>query len=207
MHASKNEAKAAQVAKLAELNAKHRKGIKEPKRVSFQEYAEFYMQGRRPGESNELARTSWMNYQSCLRRSLIPAFGKKYVDTITTLTIRQWWQSREPTQGRQAEYYLLRLILQQAAEDGLIDQAPARIRGSGADMSKRRPTITMSQVGDLFENADSIQTKGLIMLLTGSGMRIGEALALDWRDIEMHTGRITSESRPPASPSTSKSMP
>lgn len=191
VHATKSDAKAAQVAKLAELNAKHRKGIKESKRITFGDYADLYMQGRRPGEAAGLARTSRGVYQSCLRRSLIPAFGKKFLDQITTLSIRQWWQSKEPTQGRQSEFYLLRQILQQATEDGLIDQNPAKIKGSGADMSKRRPTLTAGQVGDLCEKAESLQTKALIILLAGSGMRIGEALALDWSDIEMLSGRVS----------------
>lgn len=90
-------------------------------------------------------------------------------------------------------YRLLRGILNDAVEDGLLLRNPCTIRGAGVERSPERPVANISEVYAL---ADSIEDRYRLMVLLGTfcGLRLGELLALRRDRIDvLHRRVIVSE--------------
>ena len=87
------------------------------------------------------------------------------------------------TQAAQA-YRLLRAVLSQAVEDGLIDRNPAHVRGAGVTHPAERHPLTPAEVAAL---ADAIapHVRAAVLLAAYSGLRPGEVFALRRRDFSL----------------------
>jgi integrase len=81
-------------------------------------------------------------------------------------------------------------ILEVAVEYGLIASNPATGRRRRLKASKpSRPWVEPEQLVAFLDAADGVG-RVLLAILAGAGLRIGEALALRWRDIDTGTGSI-----------------
>ena len=89
-----------------------------------------------------------------------------------------------------AIYTVVRQALDTAVRDGLIRRNPAA--------AVKRPTVkrsearylTPEEAGRLLEVAKGDRLYPLLVLLLGSGLRRGEALALHWRDVDLAAGHM-----------------
>lgn len=87
-------------------------------------------------------------------------------------------------------YTVCRAMLDIAVRDGLVRRNVAA--------AVKRPTIkrqearylTAEEVGRLLEAAKGERLQPLIVLMLGTGLRRGEALALHWRDIDLAAGHV-----------------
>ena len=86
---------------------------------------------------------------------------------------------------------LLAQILDVAIEYELIDGAnPARGRRRRVKVAKpQRTWVEPEQLLALLEAADTYH-RPILATLAGAGLRVGEALALDWRDVNLATGTL-----------------
>jgi integrase len=83
-----------------------------------------------------------------------------------------------------------RALLDIAVRDGLVRRNVAA--------AVKRPTLkrnearylTAVEVGRLLEAARGDRLQPLIMLMLGTGLRRGEALALHWRDVDLAAGHV-----------------
>lgn len=81
-------------------------------------------------------------------------------------------------------------ILETAVEYGLISSNPATGRRRRLKTSKpARPWVEPEQFMALIEATAGVG-RALVSLLAGAGLRIGEALALRWQDVDLGTGTI-----------------
>ena len=81
-------------------------------------------------------------------------------------------------------YRLLRTVLNQAVEDGLIDHNPARVRGAGTSHAPERKPLTPAEVSALAA-AMPPHLRAAALLAAYSGLRPGEVFALRRRDIDL----------------------
>jgi integrase len=87
-------------------------------------------------------------------------------------------------------YTVARAVLDIAVRDGLVRRNVAA--------AVKRPTIkrqearylTPMEVGRLLEAAKGDRLQPLIVLMLGTGLRRGEALALHWRDVDLSAGHV-----------------
>jgi integrase len=86
-------------------------------------------------------------------------------------------------------YRLLRTILNDAVEDGLLVRNPCTIRGAGVERSPERRSASVAQV---YELADAIEPRYRLMVLlaTFCGLRLGELLALRRETVNLLHRRI-----------------
>jgi integrase len=85
---------------------------------------------------------------------------------------------------------VVRQALETAVRDGLVRRNPAA--------AVKRPTVkrsearylTPGEAGQLLEAAKGDRLYPLLVLLLGSGLRRGEALALHWRDVDLTAGHM-----------------
>lgn len=141
------------------------------------------------------------NYQSCFKHHVKPALGRKRLDQIGRVEVKNFIGKlkEKGLSGGRIEYIMLTLssILNNAIDDGLISSNPcARTRKYYDRRKKSINPLSASEAEDLLgktytELSNLFYT--LFLLLIRSGIRIGEALALEWDDIDfkMRTAKIT----------------
>lgn len=137
-----------------------------------------------------------------LNRHIMPTLGNMKVDKITASDIQMLI-------NRLSKYYVnytavrsvIRKILQQGVLLGLIDYNPARdiiLPRKQPNAKKKVKFIDPSDLKSFLEHLESSQHKRynlyfdavLYQLLLSTGLRIGEACALDWGDIDLENGTI-----------------
>lgn len=156
-------------------------------REPFTKFAERALNARR----GAIQRSTFHRYNRVMQTYLVPYFGKRAMADITVHHVEEWWASLEytPNQRRQA-YFLLSRTMKKAVADGVIETNPVHIEASSRDYSKKRPTFTVADVKMmLLVNADP-QMGAALWLLMGTGMRVGEMLALNWEDVLIGEGVI-----------------
>jgi integrase len=106
--------------------------------------------------------------------------------------VRRWYSTvlsdDRPTQRKHA-YALLRSILREAEEEGLIERNPCRIRNAGRVRHTR--DIEPASPAELNRLLDLPPRPGLPVLLAGwCGLRAGEVLGLRRRDLDLTGGVV-----------------
>lgn len=149
----------------------------------FDLFAETWLHMRRPGQPDGYSPGGYYRQQKRLA-IIIQTFGDHYIEDITAAEVRDWWNgySHAPC-ARRDIYGLMKQILAVALDDEIIVRTPCRIKGASKAMAKPRPTFTEVDIATLYFQTESIRDRALLTLLSGTAMRIGEAVALDWEDI------------------------
>ncbi|MFF7735519.1 tyrosine-type recombinase/integrase [Streptomyces sp. NPDC007984] len=130
--------------------------------VNFEKYALRWV------EERGLAPTTLDRYDGLLHLHILPAFGGKNLDEITSPSVRTWRAERLKATGATTvakSYRLLKAILQTAVDDDLLRSNPCRIKGAGKEEADERPTATIAQVFDL---ADAMGPRWRLMVLLGA---------------------------------------
>lgn len=89
---------------------------------------------------------------------------------------------------RRAIHTTIKQALASAVMDGLLPNNPLDAVKSPRETTPTRRFLTPEQVRSLLESADATQTPqtvALVTLIAATGLRIGEALALRWEDIDL----------------------
>lgn len=129
-----------------------------------------------------------------MRLHITLALGQCRFEALNTATIRAWHaqmlRKGKPGPVTVAKAYrLLRTILNAAVEDGLLIRNPCTIKGASVERSPERPIATIEQV---YQLADAIEPRyrGMVLLATFCGLRLGELLALRRGRIDLERGRV-----------------
>jgi integrase len=146
-------------------------------KVRLAEYANWWLENR-----PELRPRTRELYDGLLRLHIGPYLGECRFGSLTTAEVRAW-HAQLLMKGKTGPvtvakaYRLLRCILNDAVEDGLMVRNPCTLRGAGVERSPERPIATIAQV---YELADVIDERYRLMVLLGTfcGLRLGELLAL-----------------------------
>lgn len=132
-------------------------------------------------------------------KELNKTFGKLSVSEITTRNCEDWMASRGT--GIAASTFnkdalVLRAIFDYAHRDGLILDNPARVvkRKKVVDKeivipTREEYTKLLEEIGKLDERAR--ESAKLVQLLALSGMRLGEATRIVWREVDFERGQFT----------------
>jgi len=115
---------------------------------------------------------------SDLQPGQIRALGTALLDTgYATATVNQC-------------LVILKMALRDAEADGLIDRSPgAHVRPPRINQEERR-WLSSSQVRAFLRSSTESEWYALWMLLLDTGMRIGEATALRWSEVDSDAGTI-----------------
>lgn len=159
---------------------------------SFDEFAADWLAGRR----YELRPRTVDDYEWALDYHLLPFFGELTLDEITVIEVDRY-KARKLREGRlggaqiNKTLKLLAQILDVAIEYELIERAnPARGRRRRVKVEKpQRTWVEPEQLMALVEASDTY-LRPVVATLAGAGLRIGEALALDWKDVNLAVGTL-----------------
>lgn len=158
---------------------------------TFHEYAEEWLARKEP----DLRPGTLADYRWALEHHLLGYFGSLTLDAITPSKVKEYGavKLREKKIGpNQINKTLTRLtsILEEAVDDGLIEQNNAagkrrRVKATEPQRSRLEP----EQLPSLVEAADGYM-RPVLAVLAGCGLRVGEAVALDWRDVNFGAATI-----------------
>jgi integrase len=168
---------------------------------TFHEFASEWLDGLR---HEGLSGATLQDYTWQLCNHMLPFFAKHRLSEITIAEVDRYRQEkvREETISA-ASITRLAQILEVAVERELIDRNPAR--GKRRRLKERRPERTwldrVEQIAALLEAGGELDAEARIdrratprrvflATLTLAGLRIGEALALRWTDVDLPAGRL-----------------
>jgi integrase len=169
---------------------------------TFHEFASDWLARRAP----ELRPRTVQDYSWSLELHLLPFFAAHRLSAITIEEVDRY-RALKVAQGvlgaTAINKTLTRLaqILGDAVEYGRLPSNPAsgRRRRLKAPKPRRAYLDTAEQIDALLNGASELDERGrgrpyrrtLLCVLIFAGLRIGEALALRWRDVDLATGRLT----------------
>lgn len=172
---------------------------------SFHGFASEWFEGIR---NEGLAANTLLDYEWQLTKHLLPFFAGHNLDEITIAEVDRYRQAKVREGALSATsinrtIQRLAQVLEVAVERELIERNTAR--GKRRRLKPRKPTRTTldraEQIEALLLGARAVDANArvdqrttpratLLSILVFSGLRIGEALALRWRDIDLAAGRM-----------------
>jgi integrase len=139
--------------------------------------------------------TTQDNYAIIARTHLVPApFGAITLDKLrpsnveALLTIKR--QAGLSDSTVRLIYTVARAVLDTAVRDGLVRRNAAAVVKRPTIKRSEARYLTVAEVGRLLEAARGDRLEPLIVLMLGTGMRRGEALALHWSDVDLAAGHV-----------------
>lgn len=171
-------------------------GFKDQEVPTFGKYVDEWL---RTYARHELKPRTRKGYESVINKHLKPRFGPKRLDQITRPEFRKFLYEKlneDPAANTVKNIkVVMGSIMSSAVEDGLIPDNPAsrlgRIFRAKAENNEIRP-LTFEEAATFLETCKTYFPKyyPFFLLLLRTGMRLGEALALKWEDIDFHGGFI-----------------
>lgn len=168
--------------------------------------------GRRVIEQRPLRPQSRLAYLADWDNHVVPHLGAKQVGSLSPGDVRTWhatlsadlaarmaeveWVStggrRDGAAAVARAYRILRMVMNQAVLDQLLPANPCQIKGGGTYKKPTRPTLTPAEVERLAAAVPE-RYRVLVLLLAWTGLRLGEATELRWRDVDLDAGVISVE--------------
>jgi integrase len=159
---------------------------------TFHEFATAWLHDGEPGWRPRTIR----DYRWVLELHLLPFFARHRLSEITVEEVDRY-KAAKLREGKLApnaiNKTIIRLaqVLEVAVEYGKINRNPAkgkrrRVKGT----EPKRSWVEPAQLPALLD-ASSRSLRPLLATLAGGGLRIGEAIALTWADVNLGTGTIT----------------
>jgi integrase len=134
--------------------------------------------------------------KSILRNHLVPAFGRKRLDAITSEDVQGLKVQLKHRSPKTVNNVLtvLNTVFTAAMDWGVIDAKPCVVRL----LKVPRTCASFHDFGAynrLVEAARRLEDNAYLVVLLGgeAGLRCGEMLALQWRDVNLATGLLTVE--------------
>ncbi len=160
---------------------------------TFHEFASEWLTGRR----GELRPRTVTDYEWALSYHLLPFFKDHCLPEISVAEVDRYKAAKIQERRLGAAQInktlkLLAQVLDVAIEYELLDRAnPARGRRRRVRAPKpQRTWVEPEQLPALLDATDPY-LRPVVAVLAGAGLRVGEAVALDWRDVNLAAGTVT----------------
>lgn len=147
-------------------------------------------------KAQSLKPTTLRGYRSMMSAHLTAAFGSMQLADITTADVQRFLNERSHLSRKTLKLMLdfMGQVFKDAIEDGYMQTDPTASRKLVIPSTRKteREAISMEEFQDILANLSKLQAQDrrLMALLMLTGMRRGEALGLQWSDIDWAKGLI-----------------
>ncbi len=162
----------------------------------FAVVADRWLAGKKP----RIEVSTYNDYEIHLRKRSVPAFGDLKRRQITRARIEAYLAEKD-AEGKLSRKTLndslipLRQILGAAVREGVLAMNPAKNddRDHPLELPYERPTMhhLNREQALLYLDSCDLSYRPLAEVLLGAGLRIGEAIALEWRDVDWDGSALT----------------
>ena len=189
---NETEARRVERALLSEAEANKVSWV-EPTRLDLAAYLEDWLkrkeaEGRKPKTLHD--------YRRMVQQEIIPTLGSTALRDLSPSAIQRWQDTLAPSaQSHRATtaalaYRVLRSALSDAARLGLVAANPALRARPALRSPRKRQGFTLAEAQAILNAAQGERLAPLFAFLLHAGLRLGEALALRWSDVDMEGGII-----------------
>jgi len=146
--------------------------------ITIAELAQLWLENRRP----RVKRSTLEDYATQLELRILPVFGKRKAGHISSLELQAYLNGLSPRLAQKTRFGLGGMY-RLAMRHGLVRLNPV----VAVEARKAQPTggraLTLGEVRAILAHLEK-PWRQLVLLLVCTGLRIGEALALTWADIQ-----------------------
>lgn len=166
-------------------------------KITMRDYLARWLHARRPS----WAPSSYRHYRAIVEHHLVPALGNLYVAKLRPIDLADFYAGLRPHDGRDElsarTKRQIHSVLAQALGRAVEDQVAAR---NPTDTFRRRQPkveppemqiINPAQQLELIEAARGSRIFMPIVLALATGARLGEIVALRWRNVDFDRGLVT----------------
>ena len=151
--------------------------------MKFEDLVEWYFENYAP---NRLKPCTIYTYKGQVDNHLLPVFGNKKLKEFSSGMLTRFFNelSLNPSTCKKL-YTILESIFTRAVEQGFIKETPCRNVILPKQDKVKRQSLTAEQAKELLKMVEPYsQLNTIIKVLLFTGMRSGEALGLQWQDID-----------------------
>ena len=160
------------------------------KNVPFWEYSEEWYRVKKEPHISPSSRKS---YRVMLTKHILPQFGVKYMRAISAKQLQEFMNTFEGSSKSQITLAktILECVFRQAYADDILDRDPAcsLVRPKPRKKEKRR-ALTQAEVAGVMEAIRKNENGLFLAVLYYLGVRRGEALGLQWGDINFEEAQV-----------------
>ncbi|MEX2556340.1 MAG: tyrosine-type recombinase/integrase [Actinomycetota bacterium] len=136
------------------------------------------------------------SYQDMVRLHITPGLGDVPLVRLKPAQVRRWVAEKVTAGGLSARtiayaHAVLRKALADALRDDLVGRNVAAVVQAPTGAAKTREPLTVAETRRLMRAAAGDRLAILWLLLVALGLRVGEALALRWDDLNLDEGTVT----------------
>jgi integrase len=155
--------------------------------VTFKEFIETRWKAYRKTAKHQPSTIE--NHDSLIKNHLMPFFKERKLKEVQPSDVSKFLQAKIEEQFAdntlQNLYGLLRLMFDIAQQFDLIEKSPVRPKIHKPEFEQvKKPTLTALQIQAIIARLPDETERVFALLLSMTGMRIGEALALRWTDFD-----------------------
>ena len=137
---------------------------------------------------------TWEGYESIIRVHLVPAIGQIDLRSLQTKQVQRLLNDKLASglSARTVEliHTTLKSALTQAQLEGLVTRNVADHVRKPKKETKEIRVLTVAEMNKLITVAMADRLGPLVITILGSGLRIGEALALEWSHLNLQEGAL-----------------
>lgn len=158
--------------------------------LTLREFAPRFLKGY--AEANRLKPSGISSKEVAIRVHLLPPFGDKHLDEITTEDVQQLKSAMAAKAPKTVNNVLtvLKVMLRTAVEWDVIDRIPCAIKWLHAP-KKTAAFYDFDEYERLVDASRTDELAQLIVLLGGeAGLRCGEVMALEWSNVDLQKRQV-----------------
>jgi integrase len=146
-------------------------------------------------QASERKRTTKVMYAGVTRTHVLDSsIGRLTLDRVRPSHVEGWVvelrRNGLAESTIRSAYTILRAVLDTAVRDGALASNPAAVVRRPRVTAKEAPHLTPAEVAELLRAAQDTRYAPLFALLVHTGLRRGEALALQWSDVDLDKGLL-----------------
>lgn len=143
-----------------------------------------------PWEKNRVRETTYYRVQRVVRKHIVEELGHIHLGKLSPYTIETWVKSIESEAVRNTTFKIFSQSITQAYKWDIISRNPFDKLDPPTYAPKEKTVADANLSGAILEALTGTRIEAPILLQLSCGLRVSEAMAIDWEEIDFRTGKV-----------------